>query len=93
MRMKAMAAAMVAGMLSAGGAAIAASLPPQWVETYIAEHPVDSISVEGRVQVGTRIPEEVALNPIPGFDYAYVVVEGLPVLVHPVQRQIVYVYR
>lgn len=91
MRMMAM-AAVLAGMVGGGSGAAAASLPPEWVRTYIETHEVEPITVEGNLAVGTRIPDDVMLNPIPGFDYAYVVVQGRPVLVHPTRRQIVYVY-
>jgi len=78
----------------AAGAAIGAnSPPPDRVRTYISENRVDPVYLEGEVVVGAGLPETVELRPVPDYKYEYVYVNGVPALVDPGTRRIVYVYR
>jgi uncharacterized protein YraI len=76
-----------------GAAAGAAIDPPEPVRTYVTTHQVEPVYLEGEVVVGAGLPETVALQPIPDYEYSYVYVNGQPVLVEPSSRQIVYVIR
>jgi uncharacterized protein YraI len=68
--------------------------PPPQVGTYIVSNPVDPVYLQGEVVVGAGLPETVQLRPVPDYStYRYVYVNGQPVLVDPVSRRIVYVYR
>lgn len=77
----------------AGAATGAAIDPPETVTTYVADNRVDPVYLEGEVVVGAGIPETVELRTIPDYEYSYVYVNGLPVLVEPDSRRIVYVVR
>jgi hypothetical protein len=66
--------------------------PPQPAITYVRENRVEPVYLEGEVVVGARLPENVELRPIPDYEYRYVYVNGVPVLVNQ-ERQIVYVVR
>jgi uncharacterized protein YraI len=69
------------------------SPPPPAVRTYVVEHPVDPVYLDGEVVVGAGLPESVELQPVPDSDYEYGYVNRQPVLVEPRTRRIVYVYR
>lgn len=76
------------------GAGIGASTPPpQRVQTYVQDNRVDPVYLEGEVVVGAGIPQNVELRPIPDYEYNYMYVNGVPVLVEPSSRRIVHVYR
>jgi hypothetical protein len=45
------------------------------------------------VVIGAGVPDTVALQVIPDYQYQYVYINGQPVLVDPGSRQIVYVIR
>jgi len=90
----------VAGALVAGpvGAVVGAAVgtvasPPAKVRTYVSEHRVDPVYLEGETVVGASVPETVELYEVPDYEYRYAYVNHVPVLVDPHSRQIVYVYR
>ncbi|MBZ9655058.1 DUF1236 domain-containing protein [Phyllobacterium lublinensis] len=64
---------------------------PQPARDYVIAHPSDPIVIEGDVAVGTAIPEDIELVPIPDSpDYAYVYVDKQPVIVSTKNRKVVY---
>lgn len=67
--------------------------PPPPVRSYVIEHPVQPAYVPGEVVVGAALPEDVALMPVPNYEYEYAYVNEEPVLVEPQTRRVVYVYR
>lgn len=67
--------------------------PPPTVGTYVVSHPVAPVYLNGEVVEGVGLPEDVALTPVPGFDYQYAYVNNVPVLVEPSTRQVEYIYR
>lgn len=67
--------------------------PPAEVRTYVTAHPVRRTYLNGEVVVGAGLPQDVVLQPVPQYDYRYAYVNGMPVLVEPGSRRIVYVYR
>lgn len=68
----------------------AASVPQPAVD-YVVAHPVEPVVIEGGVSAGMIVPETVALTPIPDQpEYAYVYVDGRPVLVRMESREVVY---
>jgi uncharacterized protein YraI len=67
--------------------------PPDTVRTYVREHRVDPVYLEGEVVVGATLPENVVVHRIPDYDYEYVYVNGVPAVVEPDTRRIVYVVR
>jgi uncharacterized protein YraI len=67
--------------------------PPPTVGTYVVGHPVAPVYLNGEVVEGVGLPENVALTPVPGFDYQYAYVNNVPVLVEPSTRRVEYIYR
>ncbi len=67
--------------------------PPPTVGTYVVSHPVAPVYLNGEVVEGVGLPEDVALTPVPGFDYQYAYVNNVPVLVEPSTRRVEYIYR
>lgn len=67
--------------------------PPPTVRTYVVENPAQPVYLDGEVVVGAGLPADVALRPVPDYDYQYAYVNSVPVLVQPQSRRIVYVYR
>jgi uncharacterized protein YraI len=67
--------------------------PPDTVGTFVTNHPVAPVYLNGEVVEGVGLPESVALTPVPGTDYGYAYVNNLPVLVAPSTRQVEYIYR
>jgi hypothetical protein len=67
--------------------------PPALVGTYVISHPIESIYLNGEVVEGVGVPDDVALAPIPGYDYQYAYVNNQPVLVEPQTRRVEYIYR
>lgn len=55
-------------------------------------HPADVVRVDGDVVVGSTLPPNTQLMTIPDYEYSYVRVNDVPVLVEPGTRRIVYVY-
>jgi uncharacterized protein YraI len=67
--------------------------PPTTVQTYVASHPVAPVYLNGEVVEGAGLPEDIALTPVPGYDFDYAYVNSVPVLVEPSTRRVTYVYR
>jgi uncharacterized protein YraI len=70
-----------------------APTPPLTVSSYVISHPVPPVYLNGEVVEGVGLPEDVALAPVPGYDYQYAYVNSQPVLVEPQTRRIEYIYR
>ncbi|MCD7059674.1 DUF1236 domain-containing protein [Pelagibacterium xiamenense] len=68
-------------------------VPPEPAVVYAQQHPVEQVYLETDIAVGATLPANVALSPIPNYAYQYVYINGVPVLVRPDNRQIVYVVR
>lgn len=82
------AAGTVIGAATGGMAA-----PDDEVRTYVVEHPVEPVFLDGEVVVGAGIPETVTLTPVPDTAYSYVYLNGQPVIVQNENRVIGYVVR
>ncbi|KAA3500767.1 MULTISPECIES: DUF1236 domain-containing protein [Rhizobium/Agrobacterium group] len=67
--------------------------PPEAVITYMDEHPGDTVTFDGDVVVGTTLPSDTRLVEVPDYQYRYVRVNDVPVLVEPSTHRIVYVYQ
>lgn len=67
--------------------------PPPMVRSYISANPVEPVYLEGDLVVGATLPGAVTVQPIPDYDYEYLVINDQPVLVEPATRRIVHVYR
>ena len=67
--------------------------PPPNVGTYVVSHPVAPVYLNGEVVEGAGLPQDIALSPVPGFDYQYAYVNNVPVLVEPSTRRVEYIYR
>ena len=64
---------------------------PQPAREYVIAHPTDPVVIEGDVALGTAVPEDVKLVPIPDSpDYGYVYVDKQPVIVTMKDRKVVY---
>ncbi len=64
---------------------------PQPARDYVIAHPSDPIVIEGDVAVGTVIPQDIELVPIPDTpDFAYVYVDKQPIIVSTKDRKVVY---
>jgi uncharacterized protein YraI len=70
-----------------------APTPPLTVSSYVISHPVPPVYLNGEVVEGVGLPKDVALVPVPGYDYQYAYVNRQPVLVEPQTRRIEYIYR
>ena len=91
----AVAAPTVSGTLvapSAAGQPLVIAPPPP-VGSYVASHPVAPVYLNGEVVAGVGLPGDVALAPVPGYDYEYAYVNNVPVLVEPQTRRVEYIYR
>jgi uncharacterized protein YraI len=67
--------------------------PPPAVGNYVVANAAPSFTYPGEVVVGTSLPQTVVLNNVPDYRYQYVYVNDTPVLVDPLTRRIVYVFR
>lgn len=67
--------------------------PPPNVGTYVVDHPLAPVYLNGEVVEGVGLPETVELSPVPGSDYDYAFVNNVPVLVEPSTRRVRYIYR
>ena len=67
--------------------------PPSTVGTYVINHPIAPVYLNGEVVEGVGLPESVAITPVPGSDYGYAYINNVPVLVEPSTRQVQYIYR
>lgn len=71
-----------------GGAAV--TEPDTKVTTYVTQHPVAPVELQQQqVVVGQTLPGTVTLTPVPESQYAYVYVDGRPVLVDAGSRTVV----
>ncbi|GAA4124421.1 DUF1236 domain-containing protein [Aminobacter aganoensis] len=75
------------------GEAMPAIEPPMEVRTYVTDHRIEPVYLDGEVVVGAGLPDTVELTEIPDSEYRYVYVNGQPVLVEPSTRRVVYVMR
>jgi uncharacterized protein YraI len=90
----AVAAPTVTGTLVAPAPGEPVSLaPPATVQQYVVSHPLSPVYLNGEVVEGAGLPADVAVAPIPGYDYDYAYVNSVPVLVEPSTRRVTYVYR
>ncbi len=99
----ALAGALIAGPVGAviGGAAGAATGgvtgavidPPSNVRNYVRSNRIEPVYLDGEVVIGAGLPENVELRSVPDYEYRYVYVNEVPVLVEPDTRRIVYVLR
>jgi uncharacterized protein YcfJ len=87
--------AVIGGVAGAAAGGVTGTVidPPREVRTYVQEQRLEPVYLEGEVVVGAGIPETVELRQIPDYEYRYVVVNEVPVLVEPNTRRIVYVMR
>ncbi|QOL81427.1 DUF1236 domain-containing protein [Pseudooceanicola spongiae] len=83
-------AAVAAGVLA--GTALGAAAVPEKTVTYVTEHPVEPVYLNGEVAVGAGIPQEVTLAAIPDTTESYAYINGQPVIVDQ-DRTIVHVVR
>lgn len=81
----------VAGGVIGGTVGATVDIPAPAI-AYVRDNRFDPVYLDGEVVVGASLPETVELRPIPDYEYHYVYVNGVPVLVNQ-QRQIVYVVR
>ncbi|PTQ75269.1 DUF1236 domain-containing protein [Celeribacter persicus] len=84
----AIAAGAVLGM--AGGAA---ADPDPVTVTYVTEHPVEPVWLDGEVVVGAGIPDNIETYEIPDSDFQYINVNSETVIVNPEDRRIVKIIR
>ncbi len=95
----AIAGAVIAGPVGAvvggvAGATLGAAVdPPKEVRAYVTENALEPVYLDGEVVVGATLPEPVVVTPVPDSQYAYVYVNGVPVLVEPDTRKVVYIFR
>lgn len=83
-----------APVVDVSGTTMVAVDPLPEVTTYVTSNVVDPYYLDGEVVLGAVVPETVTLAPIPTYpEYAYGSLNGQTVLVDPVARNIVYVYR
>jgi len=67
--------------------------PPETVQSYVVQHPVQPVYLNGEVVEGAGLPPDVVLTPVPDQQYSYAYVNGVPVLVEPTSRRVTYIYR
>ena len=95
----AIAGAMIAGPIGGvvggilGAASGSALAPDPTVITYVRSNPTDEIYLDGEVVVGAGVPDGVKLVQVPDSKYSYAYINGVPVLVDPDKRSVVYIVR
>lgn len=67
--------------------------PPETARVYVEDNPMEPVYLEGEVVVGAQVPETVTVSTIPDYEYEYVYINGMPVLIEPQTREVVYVFR
>lgn len=67
--------------------------PPPAVGSYVTANAAPSVTYPGEIVVGAALPQTVVLNNVPDYRYQYVYVNDTAVLVDPLTRRIVYVFR
>lgn len=87
--------AIVGGAVGTTSGATAGAIidPPEVARAYVTANPLDPVYLDGEVVIGASVPDTVALQAIPDYQYRYVYINGQPVLVDPGSRRIVYVVR
>ncbi len=87
--------AAIGGVAGAATGAIAGSVvePTAEVTTYVRENRVDPVYLDGEVVVGASLPSNVEVYEVPNYEYRYVYVNEVPVLVEPETRRIVHIVR
>lgn len=87
--------AVIGGVAGAATGAIAGSVvePSNEVTTYVRTNQVEPVYLDGEVVVGASLPPSVEVYEVPDYEYRYVYVNGVPVLVEPETRRIVYIVR
>lgn len=97
--MGAVAGALIAGPVGAAVGLVAGAAtggiadPGETVTTYVTEHPVDQVYLDGEVVVGAGIPDVVTLQAVPDSEYSYAYINGVPVIVNNSDRTIVHIVR
>ncbi|MGK7651141.1 DUF1236 domain-containing protein [Roseovarius sp. B08] len=76
-----------------GDTYVAPSVPADNALVYVRNNPVEPIYLDGEIVTGATLPEVVSLQPVPETEYRYAYVNGVPVLVEPAERRVVYVVR
>ena len=72
-------------------ASISADIPEATI-TYVERHPVDPVVLEGPVQAGVVIPQDVQIVEVPESpSYGYIYVDQRPVLVDRSSREVIWV--
>ncbi len=75
----------------AGAMLGAAATVPQPAVDYVVANPVEPVTVQGELAEGTVLQAGTTLSPIPDYpEYAYVYVNGRPVIVRMESREVVY---
>ena len=77
----------------AAGEPLVIAPPPPTVRSYVVNHPVSPVYLNGEVVEGVGLPPDVALAPVPDYQYQYAYVNNVPVLVEPRTRRVEYIYR
>lgn len=87
--------AAIGGVAGAATGSIAGSIvePTPEVTTYVRRNRVEPVYLEGEVVVGATLPPSVEVYEVPDYEYRYVYVNDVPVLVEPQSRRIVHVIR
>lgn len=83
----------VAGAATGGLAEGALADPDPELRTYVVEHQVEPVYLEGEVVVGAGVPDTVVLSEIPGQTYRYAYINGVPAVIEPDSRRIVHIVR
>lgn len=81
------------GVLVGADGHVEAIVPEPAVVAYIAATPVKTVHVQGEIVVGAVVPAAVQLYAVPGSAYGHVVLNGVPVLVDPNTRAVIYIHR
>lgn len=77
----------VAGAIIGSNASV-----PDHVRTYVVEHPVDEVAIDGDLSDDYAFSDDVRIHEIPDYpDYGYVYVQHRPVVVKLKTRKVVYV--
>lgn len=87
--------AAIGGVAGAATGSIAGSVadPSPEVVTYVRSNPQQTVYLDGEVVVGASLPPSVDVYEIPDYEYRYVYVNEVPVLVEPESRRIVRIVR
>jgi uncharacterized protein YraI len=67
--------------------------PPPTVGSFVVGHPLAPVYLNGEVVEGVGLPDDVALAPVPDYEYDYAYINNVPVLVEPSTRRVRYIYR